>query len=651
MLKRESRDLFVFVVALICLLCVRPAVGAEDTASPWSPGTVTQESISALEALQLTLAHAPFIQLQEQNSLVKEGMFVEASGQFDATLVGDFSYEYTQTEMTAQEKEGEQKRRDSLEERLGFAEADAESSQTVLDETNAALDVWESGGDFDSVTFSDPLVQAQYDLLLQSYEAAPPEQQPFFEEAMINFYDAIIVDSQNSLDTANTAITDFEDRLGRMGDIPSVTLSTDAKLGLVLNKQYRNGITFSPFMDFTESSVRYKGKGFLEDDGGMGVPDAYTTSLGFDVVLPLARGRGADATGAFEKAAQIDYQASLDALAFSASKSALESLVAYWNLVAAQKTLEIRQGSLDVNLKILEMTQALIDADELPRAEISRTEATVAQESAAVDAAKRAIIEARIRLAGAIGLEVGSGAIAPLASDTFPKTPTTKEASALNSEALVPTALDQRLDLSSARKLEDSGKVLAEAARLDLRPVTDLAVGLSYSNLGEDNNFWEGFSDSLTGRWAGPSAKIGLTVEWPIANNTQEGRLQQQKAALSSTQISTSDLERTIALGITLDTASIEQTARQVVSYEKAVASYKEAVSVEMERLQYGSVTVLDTLITQQRSMSAELALVGAQTQFSRLLAQLSFDTGRLIVQENGSGSVNETAFTVLPVQ
>jgi outer membrane protein TolC len=181
--------------------------------------------------------------------------------------------------------------------------------------------------------------------------------------------------------------------------------------------------------------------------------------------------------------------------------------------------------------------------------------------------------------------------------------------------------------------------------------VTDLDVGVSYNNLGENNNAWDGISDSFTGKWAGPSGRLGLAVDVPFKNNLQKGLLKQQRASLSSTQISAADLERTIALGIARDTGSIEQIVRQTVNFGRAAAAYREAVEIEMERLQYGSVTVLDTLVTQQRSLFAELSLIDSEARFARILAQLAFDTGTLVVQQDGHGSVDPMAFTNLPVQ
>jgi outer membrane protein TolC len=89
--------------------------------------------------------------------------------------------------------------------------------------------------------------------------------------------------------------------------------------------------------------------------------------------------------------------------------------------------------------------------------------------------------------------------------------------------------------------------------------------------------------------------------------------------------------------------------ARQYAAYQRAVQSYREAVSVELERLQYGTVTVLDTLVTQQRSLTSELALIDSHVRYARLLAQLNFDLGRLVVHEDGFGRVDAETLVGLP--
>jgi len=608
-------------------------------------------SISALDAIQMTLDHSPFIRLQEQTTVFQDGLVLQATGQFDTTFLGDLSYQYAQTQLTYKEKEAERKTREQLDDRIKEAGDIRDELRDVIDDTTYAREVWsDPTGDKGSVTFEDPVNQAEYDVLFGMYENTT-DNQADIEAAMIQYFDEIISESQIGYDETVELIAENQAILARMGDVPEVTESSDAALNLEIVKQFRNGISIKPYFELTGTGVRYKDKGYLSDDGGLEIPDAYTTTLGFDVILPLARNRGTKATGAFERAAEIDYDASLDSLAFSASTNALDTLVAYWGLVAAQRRLEIQLGSLEVNQEISELTQALIDADELPRAELPRTLAAVAQDQAAVDAAERVVLEARIRLATVMGLEVGDGALAPLASDPFPRLPPESRAKALDSEALVAIAYDGRMDLSSARKLEDSGKVLLEAARINLRPIVDLDLGVSYSNIGENNNAWDGIQESFSGSWAGPSGKIGIGLNVPFGNHGQKGIHQQQRASAASASITAADLERTIALGIALDAASVEQVVQQTINYRRAAEAYREAVEVEMERLRYGTVTVLDTLVTQQRSLISELSLIGAEARYARTLAQLAFDTGRLVKHQDGSGNIDPATFTDLPVQ
>jgi outer membrane protein TolC len=648
MAKIRATSRALMIVLALMAMAAGPVV-AQEASEPWSPGAFTEDSISALAAMEMTLDHAPFIRLQEQDAALREGLVLQSSGQFDTTLLGNLSYQYSQTLLTAKERESEQDRRDETQERLDDARTSVEDNQTTIDETSAAREVWFTGGDLDSVTFSDEQAQAEYNLLLQMYGVADPDEQAIYEEAMIDFFDAVIADAVAGLAESRDEVVDLENKLARMGEIPEIKQSFDANLNLALSKQFRSGIVISPYIDLSGTGVKYKDKPYERDDGGLEVPDSYTTTLGFDVVIPLARDLGRDATGATETAAKIDYEASLDSLAFAASTSALSTLAAYWDLVAAQERLIIREGSLEINQQILDLTSSLIEADELPRAELARTEASVAQEQAAVESAKRAVIEARMRLADVMGLEVNAGAIAPLAADPLPSVPDAEVVELLGTEALVATALGQRLDLASARKLEASGKVLAKAARINLRPVVDLDLGISYNNLGENRDSGEALGDSFTGEWAGPSGSIGLTVEVPFGNNTQKGRLMQREAALAGSRITVADLERRIGLDIVLDAASMVEVARQYAAYQRAVQSYREAVSVELERLQYGTVTVLDTLVTQQRSLTSELALIDSHVRYARLLAQLNFDLGRLVVHEDGFGRVDAETLVGLP--
>ncbi len=627
-----------------------PAAAEEDPGRPpWSPGVFTGRTITALDAVRTTLEYQPGIRLQEEDARFRLGLLTEATGQFDTTLSGGLSYEYTQSRLTAKERKAEQQRRDDLADRLDLARQAIDQYRQGLSELEAVRDVWESGGDPGSVGFSDPVTQAQYELLIQMYESAPADQKDAFRQAILEFFDRQAAFVQEGLDQALQTEGDLAARLDRLGDVPDVMQSFDANLNLSIDKQFRSGIFLSASYDLSGTGARYKGKGRDEDDGGLGIVDSYTSTIGFRVLIPLGRGRGVDSTGARERAAGIDHEASLAALAHSASFSAYRTLLAYWDAVAAQENLRVLETSLALNRKILETTRTLIQADEVPRAELARTEARVAEVEAGVEAARRRLETARIALADAMGLEVGGKALAPLPADPFPPLPDEATLRALAPEALVPLALDRRLDLKASRLLERSGKVLARAARLDLKRVFDLELGLSASGLGESYSAGTGIKDSLTGDWAGPSGTIALTVDYPFANNVQEGLLLQREALHRQAQISNADLARVIGLNVVEATRTLAEAVRQVARYRAAVEAYGRAVATEMERLRLAASTVIDTITTEQRQLTAQLSLVAAQAGYARLLAQLRYETGTLLSEEGGIGSLSAADLTTPP--
>ena len=639
------------VLGLGCL-AFAPAVPASETVvdqPAWTPGVYTGRSISVLDAVKMTLEHQPAIRLQEENTNYRMGLFTEATGQFDTTLLGGLSYEYTQNRLTAKEKKAEQQRRDDIADRLGLTREAIDQYQQGLDELNDVRDVWESGGDPGSVGFSDPITQAQYELLIQMYETAPDDQKDAFRQAILEFFDQQASAIEEGLDQALETESKLAGQLERLGDVPDVVQSFNANFNLSLDKQFRSGISISAYYDLTGTGVKYKGKGRDEEDGGMGVVDAYTSTVGFRVLIPLGRGRGVESTGAREKAAGIDYEASQAAFAHSASFNAYLTLLAYWDTVAAQENLRVLETSLELNRKILETTRTLIQADEIPRAELARTEARVAEVEAGVEAARRRLQQARIALANAMGLEVAGEGIAPLAADPFPPLPPEEVLRSLEPGALVPLALDRRLDLKASRLLESSGKVLARAAQLDLRRVFDLELGISASGLGESYSFGTGVKDSLTGDWAGPSATLALNVDYPCANNTQEGLLAQQEALYRQAQISNADLARVIGLNVVEAIRTLGEASRQVERYRAAVEAYGRAVATEMERLRLAASTVIDTITTEQRQLTAQLSLVAAEANYAKLVAQLRFETGTLLSEEGGTGTVAAADLTTPP--
>jgi outer membrane protein TolC len=208
----------------------------------------------------------------------------------------------------------------------------------------------------------------------------------------------------------------------------------------------------------------------------------------------------------------------------------------------------------------------------------------------------------------------------PSASQAFPQTAATGAVG-----TLIEQAVGRRVDLQAATRSIDAGTTLVDAARDDLRSRFDLQVGTWFTALGE------GSGPKALDRWVGPSAGIGLNYEKPLGNNQAQGLLVQREADVAQRQIAQRDLDRRIRLAVVESAGTLEQAAARVAQAEAAVGFYQTTVNAEMQRFRAGDVTLLDTVITQQQQIDAQLSLIFARQELAQRLAQLQFQTGTLV--------------------
>jgi len=650
--KRANRPTFLIalVVAAAGAVTTRGATPpAKPTPEPaLQPPVYAGAEISLMDAVRLTLENDPNIKLQQASTQLQLGVSQQATGQFDSTLNGQFSLSLSQTELTSQQKNSEQKTRTDLEKKAAAYASDAAAQDAVVSKLTQAKTVFGGGGDPNSVHFDDPFTQAYYDMLYTLYSTAAPGVQPGIGQSVTEWLDALVQAAQQAKATDLTNQQSALDDRAKLGDMPEVNQDYNGSLNLQLSKQYRNGITLAPFLDLGGTGTGYKGKPNSDTYGGKGIVDSYTSSVGFAVTIPLGRNAGVEATGALERAAQIDYEASVSALTHAASNSVFNTVLAYWNAAGAQERLKVLEENLALQTRLLETTKTLIQADELARAELARSQAAEASARAQVEDAKRSLHEARVTLARTIGLQVNDETNAPVASERFPAPPDDATLQALRLDALEQHALEHRYDLRAATQSEASGRVLWRAATLNLRRQVDLQMQLSYAGLGESNGVLDGLGAAL-GSWTGPSGQIGLNVNWPFANNTQRGLLEQQAALYEQSQINARDLERIVRANVVLVAGSLQEAARQYRQYEESVGYYKQTVDAEMEKLRLGSATLIDTIVTQQQLVSANLALVGAMQLYSQYVARLRFETGTLVKEQQAGKYISEQDVVSLP--
>jgi len=618
--------------------------------------------VDLLEAVRLTLAHDPNLLLDREDVRFRQGVLQEISGAFDWTLSAGLSYNYREQELRDSTVAREKEKRNDLMVQRDFACAEADRQQVNLDNLIAF-----AGG---NTGVDIPIdIRQQIDFLdgLIAAEDNPVQRQALLT-ARSRVLDAAIEQGTDGVAEFQQFCVDLGESLDRLGPIPEFEEFAQGQFSLELNKLFRTGVAFSPFVDANYDHTQFVGPyktGFFEDRldengdpvvtelgtpirrfvdfGGKNIADLYRVEVGFDVNFPLLRGRGVESVAAPERSAEVDLQASELALRHGASLSTLNTVLSYWQLYAAQERVAVLQHSVELQTRLLDLTEQLIEGEVLPRVERARSLAGQANAQAQLEAASRDLISARLALARAMGVDVESQDNAPLAAGPFPEAPAAEALQAIDLPELVAEAPDRRDDRNAALTLVESGKILSVAAQRDLKDRFDVGLSLSAGALGE-NSFGK-----ATDRWSGPNGSLSVAYEHVIGNNSRLGRLGQTESLVRQREISAGDLERNIRISVVQTVRSLQEAVARLASAESAAEYFQQTIDAEFEKLKLGASTLIDAIVTEQQKTGSDLSVLTARQQVANLLAQLRFETGTLVEGREGGGSVTFESMTQLP--
>lgn len=647
------------LLPLATSLAVRAEPGGSTTPTAAPPALaapeIRQEKITLAEALRLTVDYAPEVLLARQEVDRRQGLLQTASGEFDNTIFFTPQYNRTKSVLTLSQL------RPEIRQRTFFSEASKDLSTVATDIAKGLTDdkgfslpdcqgrQYYINGSAVCLDKVNPTNVQTFQTLIDAQAAAAsiPQDSPS------NRLYRQLVEQQRLRVTQilkllrQVFIPSLDQQLAAIGALPSLsnydTLQVDLRFGIPT----RSGLTVAPVLFFAGTEDIYADKSLSPAEGGKGVPTLYRSVVGVTLDVPLLKGAGSASVAAGENSARENYRASLESLAHAATQSALRTSLAYWNLAAAQDVEAILERSATAQRKINEVTSALVQADELPKAENSRIAARTADLEGGLAAARRDVARKRVDLARAIGLAVPDVAYAPLAADPLPAGENVRALDAAELARLLDASISQRADVKAAALRVTAADYLLKGSRVDLRPRLDLSVQAGYNGMYEDGHFDimsvvnpTGYWRSFQGRYVGPSVQATLSFELPFKNNTAKGNYVQSESLVGNASISKVDLTRTIRANVVQLAGALVTASAEVRSREAAVANNQEVVASTLERFRGGETTVLDTLTTEVAKTQAESDLVAARLMFATRVSRLRFETGSLLSYTIADGTV-----------
>ncbi len=611
---------------------------------------LTGPRISLSDALRTTLETSPELRSARLEVQSRRGLLQEASGRFDSAIQATPSFEKRRTSLTESALIGEIGRRTFLRESFDNLSRIADDIAKGLTDDKGRPSPDCGGNQYYINGYnicSDNLLSTDtrtFELLLNTQETlrgTPPS-----DDGVARLQRAIAEQNRRRLTSVVSLIRRvFLPALGAqlvaLGTLPKAEETDTFTLDLRYPFASRDGCVLSPVLYLEGTRNNFIGKPDNPAFGGKGLPTLYRGIVGLSLDVPLARGFGKGSAAAPESAARLNLAAALESLAQTASDRVLQTVIAYWNLAAAQEVYGLQLRSAALQRRALELSEALASADEIARVELFRVKARTADAEAAAAQARRSVVSARVELARAMGLAIEDLDAAPLAAGALPSVDAAKEAARLAEAQLMPVlerVHQNRADVKAAWKRRDASQVLLAAARRDLKPRFDFSLQAGYGGIYEDGRFEvtsavspTGFWRSFTGRYVGPSVKVGVKFEIPIGNNFFRGNLVRSQALFEESEIVARNLERTARARAFEAARSVREVGRETASRAEAARYQEESIRASYERFRAGDMPLLDALLTERSLTQSQLSLVSARQTYAARVARLRFEAGTLL--------------------
>jgi outer membrane protein TolC len=360
----------------------------------------------------------------------------------------------------------------------------------------------------------------------------------------------------------------------------------------------------------------------LDRTGNLAYINSYTDTVTLNLYQPLLRGAGRHTA----RALQVENALLEDAAVLARRQQAINVVqnvvTAYWDLVAAQRALEIAQGSLDLAKERLRVTQIGVSGGKVADSELLAVEEAIATRQEDVINAQIGVLQQSLLLRRTIGMEIGPSnvmldggeqlAIAPRAWDL---------ADLLNQ------AEHSSPQLASLSKQEANATLVVEVTENGLLPQLDLNVQLGPEGLGATEG------DALTDltKLNGLYANGTLTFAQSIGRHQVYGQERYNRAQREKIRVNAADLKLQIAQTMAQAVALVRGAETRVAVDARAVELAQKNILVEQSRFELGKSTNFDVLLRQDELRQAQLREARAQVDWHKAQAVIAGLTGTLL--------------------
>lgn len=343
----------------------------------------------------------------------------------------------------------------------------------------------------------------------------------------------------------------------------------------------------------------------------------WTQALGVELVLPLLKGRGAEA----QYSSVIVAQRSREAAVFRFEKSLVDQVAAveqaYWDLVFALETLEVNKQSVKTAERLLEENREKFRMQLLARVDVTEAEAGVAAKEEGILLAESAVQTAMDNLKRLINPELLRGEIS-IAPQDAPQPFERPLDDAVALEEALSKAFAQRPEYRELKPLLLAQEQTLRKVENDRLPQLDLTA--SGSLLGLEDRFSEANDELRSLDFH--DFTVGAVFELPLEGRAARGQALQAELERRQLELQRRSLEDQILMEVRAAIRDLKTTEKRIEASKRARQLAQERFDGEMSRRQAGLRTTFHVLDAEERLVQARTNEIKALIDYN--LAQMS---------------------------
>lgn len=352
-------------------------------------------------------------------------------------------------------------------------------------------------------------------------------------------------------------------------------------------------------------------------------PEQQEARFGLTVTQSLLRGLGPAANLVRVRQAELDEQAGVAELRAFVQALVADVRIAYWQLVLAEREIDIFTESLDVARRQLDDVQEKIEVGFLPAAEAPAAEVEVARREQALIDARAEVAERRLRLLRLLGGDALGGLDVEVeVTGALSIRPTPVH----DLDDRLRLAVRSRPELAEARLRHEQDRLETVLTRDGIQPRLDLFARLDRT----------GFDDELVASFRDVDGKngelrVGLSLSYLLGNRTALGRHERARAERREAALAIHNLEERVRFEVRLAALEVDRAARQIAVSRRTRELQERLLTAEQERFQVGASTGLLVAQAQRDLLAARIAEVESEVDHRIALLRLSLAEGSLL--------------------